>query len=250
MKIPYLTLICCIACLYATAQTEKLFQVKEIVINDTAQKKQPGDFQRSTPYFFEDENYTVRKTCSGEFGGSIIFKNKKTGIEYGCAATCPVVVNKIGDKYIVTNTLAHLIGFSEVLQIDHPDSMLVFKPFQPGKPKKKGRIIVRYVGDGEVRSSQGSKRLLDTTRIMILSSFVFKGQCYHVVADYEKTYISTIENKRLVYLQLICNDRLFTYNPEVIRTKDNHDIVFFYNNEKNIGYLDIAGNNILLTRYQ
>lgn len=249
MKIPCLTFICCLSCLCGSAQTGKLFEIKEVVITDTAQKKRPWNFQRSTPYFFEDESYTVRKTCSGEFGGSIIFKNKKTGIEYGCAATCPVVVNKIEDKYIVTNTMNHLLGFSEVLQIDHPDAMQVFKPFQP--PKKKKGIIVRYVGDDEVHATQGSRRLLDTTRILILSSFVFKGQCYHIVADYEKTYISTIENKRLVHLQLVCDDRLFTYDPEIIRTQDNHDIVFLYDNEKNvIGYLDIAGNNILLTRYR
>ncbi|TWF40699.1 hypothetical protein FHW36_104383 [Chitinophaga polysaccharea] len=249
MRTPCLILICCISCLCGVAQTGKLFQVKKIVISDAAQKKHPGDFQRSTPYFFEDESYTVRKTCSGEFGGSIIFKNKKTGIEYSCSATCPVVVNKVDGKYIVTNALSHLIGFSEVLQIDHPDSMQVFKPFQPGKSKKKKGIIIRYVGDDEVRATLGSKQLLDTTRILILSSFIFNNQCYHIVTDFEKTYISTIENKKLIHLQLLCDESLFTDDAEVIQTKDNHNILFFGKGEAS-GYIDIMGNNILLTTYQ
>lgn len=59
----------------------------------------------------------VSKSCRGEFGGTIKFKSKKTGIEYCCASTCPVVVNKVSGKYIVTNTLAHMRGFSELIEI-------------------------------------------------------------------------------------------------------------------------------------
>lgn len=83
------------------------FDIETILITDSTQFKEPSDFTRYDSVFFQDENYYARRACSGEWGGSIWFKNKRTGIEYSCSATCPVIINKIGEKYIVTNTLAH-----------------------------------------------------------------------------------------------------------------------------------------------
>src|ERR1700722_17794087 len=89
-------------------QDEKLFDIKEIIKNDSLSIVIKNGFKKLSSGFFEDENYLVTKTCSGEWGGTIWFKNKKTGITYACSATCPVAVNKINGKYFITNTLAHL----------------------------------------------------------------------------------------------------------------------------------------------
>jgi hypothetical protein len=242
MKLLYLIILLSVGYFNASAQSEELFKVQQTTISDSSQTK---DFKRTNSNFFEDENYVVRKTCSGEWGGSIIFKNKKTGTEYSCNATCPVVVNKIDGKYIVTNTLAHLIGSSGIIQIDNPDSMEVFKRFEP-KWKKRG-IIKRYVGDDKSRSAKGSKQILDTLRIMILASFPYEGELYHITTDFEKTYVSKVENKRLINLGLVCNESIWTYNPEVIRTIENHYVVYF-SNETIKGYLDIFENQIGLMR--
>jgi hypothetical protein len=124
--------------------------------------------------------------------------------------------------------------------------MQVFKQFEP-KQKKKG-IIIRYVGDNESRSTKGSTQLLDTTRIMILATFPYKGELYHITTDFEKTYISKIENKKLINIGLVCNESIWTYNPEVIQTIENHYIVFF-SNETLKGYLDIYDNQIRLIKF-
>lgn len=108
----YLTVLTFTICSITFGQTDKLFNVNEIFVKDSSQYKTERDFIKQDSAFFEDENYLVRKSCSGEWGGTIWFKNKVTGIEYSCEATCPVAVNKVNGKYIVTTTLAHMIGFS------------------------------------------------------------------------------------------------------------------------------------------
>jgi hypothetical protein len=122
-------------CSVSFGQTRKLFEVNEVLIKDSTQFKTERDFIKRDTAFFEDETYLVRKTCSGEWGGTIWFKNKISGIEYSCEATCPVIVNKLNGKYYVTSTLAHMFGFSEVIEISRPDSMAVFKLPEPvGSP--------------------------------------------------------------------------------------------------------------------
>ncbi len=198
------------------------------------------------PIFFEDDQYLGSKTCSGEWGGTIKFKNKKTGIEYACSATCPVVVNKIDGKYIVTNTLAHIRGSSQVLEISNPSLLNVFK-----LPKfhKKGNIIYRHVGDEESSSTQGAIQIVDSLGVLTLASFPYEGELYHVITDFHKTFIAKIENHRFVTVDTLSNKSFWTYDPEVIKNEGGHWFVFFTNSEID-GYLDIWNNCITLVQYK
>lgn len=228
-------------------QTDNPFVINEVFIQDSSLFKAERDFTKRDSVFYEDENYIVRKTCSGEWGGTIWFKNKLTGIEYSCEATCPVIVNKVNGKYIVTTTLAHMIGFSKIIEINNPDSMAVFKLPEPRQ--KKGKRTLYYVGDNESNSTKGTNTLVDSVRVMTIATFPFNEQLFHIVTDFHKTYISKIENNRFVTIDTISNTSIWTYNPEVIKTVDGHYIVFFTNQETN-GYLDIYDNKIDLIRYK
>lgn len=232
---------------YCSGQTSKMFDIKEIITTDTLHKKTAIDFQRETSNFFEDDKYLVRKTCNGEWGGTIWFKNKITGVEHSCSATCPVIVNKLDGKYIVTTTLNHLAGFSQVLEIDNPESLAIFK-----LPKPRaiiGKRIIRAVGDDESQSTKGSKILLDTIKVSILLSFPLNGQLYHVFTDYKKTYLATIQNKKFVIIDTLSQKGFWSYDSDVIKTKDGHFIVFFKNEEVE-GYFDVNGRKICVIRYR
>ena len=67
---------------------EAVFEFKEILANkqETYNKLK---FVKNK-YFYEDENYKVRETCSGEWGGTIYFKDKKTNLETAASATCVI----------------------------------------------------------------------------------------------------------------------------------------------------------------
>lgn len=228
-------------------QDPKMFDIKEIIIKDTLHKKSANDFQRESPSFFEDDKYIVRKTCSGEWGGTVWFKNKKTGIERSCVASCPVIINKLDGKYFVTATLSHMVGFSQVLEIDNPELLTVLKLPKPRAVI--GKRIIRAVGDDESRSIKGSKILLDTTKVAMLLSFPLHGQLYHLFTDYKKTYLGKLQGAKLVTIDTVSQQCLWTYGTDVIKTVDGHFIAFF-KDEKAEGYLDVFGNSVNVIRYR
>jgi len=226
-------------------QDQSKFVIKEFINNDSIPKLDRNKFKVDNNNFFEDRLFVVSKTCNGEWGGTIKFKDKKTGVEYSAASTCPVVVNKLNDKYYITNTLAHLRGFSEILEVSDPKAMTVFE--LPKPRKKKGKTIIRYVGHDQSKSTKGTKQLVDSIGVLTIVTFPYQGQLYHIVTDYEKTYLTRIVEGKYKTIDTISNQRLWTYDPEVFKTADTHYIVFFDNNEAK-GYYDIYKNNITIVR--
>ena len=221
------------------------FVIKEIIGQNKLSEYNVQDIKINPNNIFEDSLYVVSKTCSGEWGGTIKFKNKKTGVEYSAASTCPIVVNKFNGKYYITNTLAHLSGFSEILEISNPDSMSIFK--LPKPRAKKGKTIVRYVGDNETKSTKGTRQLVDSIGVLTLSSFPYDGQLYYIVTDFKKTYLTKIENHKFVTIDTISNKSIWTYDPEVFIKDNGHRITVFKNQEVK-GVLDIYKNQITIIR--
>ncbi len=226
-------------------QNNDKFIIREFVNSDSLPKLDKSNFKVNRANIFEDNLYVVSKSCSGEWGGTIRFKNKSTGIEYSAASTCPVVVNKIYDKYYITNTLAHMRGSSEILEILNPDSLTVIE--HPKPRNEKGKSIIRYVGDSETKSTRGTKQLVDSYGIMTLASFPYNGQLYHIITDSQKTLLASIENNKFATIDIVSDISIWTYNPEVFVTIDKHYIVFFENQESN-GYLDIFENQVTVVR--
>jgi len=229
-------------------QSQELFAIKEIFVKDSLPKKSASDFSRAGTFFFEDEKYTVSKTCNGEWGGTIKFKDKKTGIVYVCSATCPVVVNKLDEKYIVTSTLNHLMGSSEIIAISDPLNLEKEKK-SSRKKIKRGKDVLKVVEDDGSKSVTGVEKLLNKTGVLTIASFPYKGKLYHIVSDYKRTYLATIIDSKYENICVVANERIRTYNPEVIKTTDGHFVVFFTNNETE-GYLDIYNDQIDLVRYR
>jgi len=190
-------------------------------------------------FFFEDENYTVTKSCSGEFGGSLFFKDKKTLIVYECESVCAVVINKIDGKYIVTNSLAHLFGSTDIVEIRDPKLLTVYKPRVYPDDQ-----IIRYVGQDESKSHKGMKTLLDSIGVLTSISFPFKNKLYHIININEKLSIAEINDGKFKIIQQLSDKRLWTDNAEVLKNNDNHFILAFEGENNRDGYLDIFENRI------
>ncbi|WP_207534777.1 hypothetical protein [Desertivirga arenae] len=226
---------------YTSAQTNKTFIIEEHHRENALEEGKKLLVENKIPVFYEDEDYLVSASCSGEWGGSIRFKNKKTGVERSAASTCPVTINKLDGKYYLTNTLAHMSGFSEILEIADPEKLQVFN--LPKPIKKKGKMLMRYVGDDESKSTAGTRRLIDTMGVITLASFPFRGQLFHVVSDFKKLYLVKTENYKYNTIEIISNSPIWTYDPKVVITKENHRIVVFDKSQSE-GYLDIFENRI------
>ena len=195
--------------------------------------------------FYEDSLYLVRQTCSGEWGGSIWFKNKQTQIEYSCNATCPKSVNYYKGKYYVTTSLVHLVSSSEILEISQPDSMSVFEVSEMVATMRKHKIYSD--GDFESISRQGALTLVDTTGALIVASFVQNDKFYHIVRDYNHLYLSEISNGKLSTIQKISEESMF--NTELMKTEYG-ELVILFNSKYSKGYLKIEDSKIILKRFK
>lgn len=180
--------------------------------------------------FFEDEKYIIYAFCRGEWGGAIIFENKKNNNRFICESTCPVTVTKFNNNYIVTNTLHHIMPSTEVLEIENPENL--------NKATEEDEKRSSY----EKLPQTGAKMLIDSYNYSTLYTFVYNKKLYHIISEREETYIAEIIDGKFVKLQLISDNNLWTHYPKVLK-KDDSVIVPFHNN-KNAGYIEIRNNSI------
>jgi len=138
---------------------------------------------------YEDDDYSVTSTDSGEWGGTIYFKDKSTGITYEGSSICPVKVNKFEGKYYVTNFLGHFVGISSIYSIENPKNMDIYDGKRPQE----------YVDTRESNSFNGMTKVFDSefSGIELISSFVKDGEMFYLYANNRLTnnvYIAKYEN--------------------------------------------------------
>jgi transcriptional antiterminator Rof (Rho-off) len=216
------------------SQNENIFKIDSIEI--TNKKYEVISLRKNeSDILFEDDKYTISSFCHGEFGGVVIFKDKKTGFEYGCGATCAVIINKVKGKYIVTTSLAHMSGFTKIIEITNPKRLTILT-----KAAKKGdrNLKIYYLK----KAKKGTKVLLNKYDILTLSSFEYRNKLYHITTDKEKTYVSEIINGEFQNHQKISSQRLWIYNANNFVKNKHH--FFMFSNYNTKGYIDIIENNI------
>lgn len=191
---------------------------------------------------YKDEKYEVWKSCSGEWGGTVYFKNRQSGVIHYAIATCPVSANKINGKYYVSNSLAHLLASSEILEISNPESMEITEKIPFNHPD----IITR---EYEAHSHLGTKKVMDSTGVMIIASFIYNQKLYSVLSsnDGGKTTISELKDKKFKTI-LKLPEKLFYSEPILIKRADN-DLTLYFQNPKS-GIMHIKDNKIELAYYQ
>jgi len=188
-----------------------------------------------TPFFYEDDDYIVTSECHGEFGGKVRFKNKKDNTVTVAYAACPVIINKIGSKYLLTTSLAHMMGFYSFFEIDDPRELTV--------------EIQDSTYHSESELSSGMKLLTSGMGKTILLSFPYKSQIYHVVSDHEnkECYIALRENATLKKIQQLSKLQMQAFSIDACVTKDGHYATLFSireNNRLRGGYIDVFENAI------
>ncbi|MCL9806553.1 hypothetical protein NAT51_13540 [Flavobacterium amniphilum] len=223
--------------LSALGQSKNLFNVIKVDASTSEIFKKIDSSSIGNP-FYEDEKYVVSKTCNGEFGGTIIFKNKFTKAEFTCGSTCAVKIDKFKGRYIVTNTLNHMSGWTEILEIANPE---LLKKIHDGKKKIKGRNI------DDSQEKKGAKVLIDKYSFSTLFTFIYNTKMYHIISDYKKTYIAEIENNDFKILQKIMDIGVWDHQTEIKKTKNNTELVFFHSSDyKTKGYFEVKDNNVTI----
>jgi|SRR6185437_2775154 len=191
------------------------------------------------PPIYEDDSYIVTSTCSGEWGGSVYFRSRKTNKLYECAAQCAVNVIKTENGYNITASIAHGMGFTNIFEIKNP---LDLKPYNRDYLKAK-KII--YVGDDESKSLTGTHPLVDSAWIIALTSFKYHSTIYYLTGNHRTASLDSIQNNKLVRIEDLTKLDVQCLYP-VNRNCSGHQI-YTFKNDQNTGFISIKNN--LLTIY-
>lgn len=174
---------------------------------------------------FEDDQFIVRSCSKGEFGGTVFFKDKKTGKTYSCEATSIKSVHKIDDVYYVSSSLAHGCGFAKVLQIADPRELYEIRNRSQGCNCGWYDIYSKDPTNDQIKHpigyDKGFKVLVDTTDIQITGAFVSKDFLYHIFSDAKNTYLGYFDHQKPVVLDTIINKPLWFGNVRDLKSNPN-----------------------------
>lgn len=189
----------------------------------------------------EDEKYIVSDCCIGEYGGSIFFKEKSTQKVFSCPATCAVGLNKIDGIYYLTNSIAHLNGFSEILKIENPKNLF---ELTIDSLKNNCNWWVRHplYSTDKTAFQKGTETIFESNDL-ILTSFVKNETFYHINSTEDKTFISTLENNQLNPVDSFSKS-LFAYFSNLESTKDG--FIYNFNNNEFRGFIELETDTMRL----
>ncbi len=222
---------------------DTLFKIETKTVNKKlVDELKQTNFPNSPYLLYNDKKYEIYKSCSGEWGGTIYFKNKETGKIHYAIATCPVSVNKINGKYYISNSLSHMMGSSDILEISDPEKMqttLNMPTFAPN-------VITR---EYEAKSKNGTKTVVDSSEVIIATSFVYCNKLYSILSDIQgtKTTISELKNNKFQTVATLPAD-LFHSEPIIIKDSEHHQKLYFQNPKS--GILEIKDNLLKLSFYE
>ena len=192
-------------------------------------------------YFYEDENYIVKDSCRGEFGGAVEFRNKHTKKVYVTEATCPSSLIKINQKYYLTTSLAHMGGRSEIHEITDPTELTELKASDTEREKyfkKKYDVGLKklYEGGGT-----------------ILVTFLYNNELFFITSEDDGTYLKKRNKAELIKIKKILDKKVFTYESEIKVTSDNtfsNKFQFYKKNEFGLGIFEVKENIIKINLYE
>ena len=170
--------------------------------------------------------------------------NKETGTRYECESTCPVVIYKIREKYIVVNSLAHLSGSSEILEIVNPELLRLVISAKQNRSKK-----IKMIGSDESRSKIGTRTLLDSIGVVTLGAFPYNNELYYIVTDHERTFLAKLIDRKFEFVELLMDRHITGYSPRVIKN-DDQSVRFFFDYDAAPGYFQIKENEITFYKFK
>ena len=199
---------------------------------------------------FQDDDYFISKTCSGEDGGTVYFTNKTNLNIYEAACNCAVNVVKSAGYYHVTASLSHMAGFVKILRVKDPSMLKLYNNLDIWRLDENGYP--------ESTSRKGTEMLVDTSEVTFAGSFKYKNSLLYIIqenvfenndfGDLSHVSVDSIKHNKLVKLYNFKNWGVsetgfqnFSYNTTIISPFGPFD-----NNRRPSGFIYIDDNRLNL----
>jgi len=196
---------------------------------------------------FQDKDYFISKTCSGEWGGTIYFTDRKTFKTYEGECTCAVDVIKKDGYYNIAASLAHMSGFTTIFNIKNPRALKLHAIKKTNNSSKPLKIAAR--GSVESNSIRGMEKLADTIGGICVGSFKYKSTILYVV-EYDSfknppsVWIDTIQKNKFVHLVNLTHFGILETGYDIF--SNNGTIISPFDNKDFSGFIYIADNKMNL----
>lgn len=199
---------------------------------------------------FEDEKYSVSSCCTGEFGGAIYFKDKSSQKIYSCQSTCLVGVYKMDGSYYVSSSLAHGSSRSKIIRIDNPSALYEIKTEKELKDCSWYDIYSENPKEFEIKHPKGFDKgfevLLDTFEVLIVGSFNYENQQYHIYSDKNKTYLAQLKMGKLTPIKTIYNKAMWLTE---VRDLKHNATIYPINCKEMSGIILRKGNKLKIVEF-
>lgn len=190
--------------------------------------------QIETPTLYEDDTYSVSACCEGEFGGSLFFKHIESNKLYSCPATCPVSVVFMNESFIVTNSLAHGTGSTEIIEVKAPSSLYELTTDSPVNE-------CNWWYDSEYE--RDLKPIFDSIGLFTMHGFKKSNKLYTINSTFNQTWLSVLNTNKIFKSTELLPAASWSYNPEVQKT--NNGFFYYFKNPYNSGFIEMRGDTIL-----
>jgi hypothetical protein len=143
----------------------------------------------SLPCVYEDDNYEVYTYCRGEFGGNVLFLDKKTNRIHISECTCYNMIVKHGGSYFITESLAHMSGSLSISEIKDPSLLPIIKQEDLRQPP--------YTWNTTKSKGIEPQNLLSNIDNIALVFYPYKANNYLIYSDFKSLFIGKIEDKKI-----------------------------------------------------
>jgi hypothetical protein len=158
------------------------------------------------PKLFEDDEFIVFGDCHGEWGGTVYFFDKVSCEVYFTESTCANSVYKKEGKYIVLAHLGHMIGSSDIIEIENPRNLTKAKKNEINKTRD-GEAL------GYANKSKAYNKLLEFYGIQLFSTFKYQERQLYIVYLNEMTFLAEIKETEIQIVHPLFNNEIYTHQP-------------------------------------
>jgi hypothetical protein len=167
-----------------------------------------GEILDSVPCDFEDSNFEVYSACAGEFGGSLLFIDKKDKEKiYFLSSTCPKMIDFKDGKYIITSTLAHMSGSASVKTLKDPRRLPLFQ---------KDKFINRQIPTPDSLL----ENIIDTFGVTGNIYYPYKKNGFLIFSKYDTAYVGEIKKGEIINTQPLLDHGIWSYGDKMNKIKN------------------------------
>lgn len=181
--------------------------------------------------FFENEEYLVIGTSMGEFGGSIIFSDKKSDLNYFLNSMDPVMVDYRESYYYITiHSCDVSSGRTKILKLNDPKSLIEIHDRDLPVGKRQ-RDSIWHANSDFIERLNEEIVLIDTPNVTASMFYPYKGRYYLIYSampeswvqfnEIDMTFLGEIKNGSLITLDTILNEPTWTMDFEPSRVVNN-----------------------------